>query len=393
MVLIAGGVIDSSSYQGSESAEVFNPATGTFSAVGNMVTLRYGQTATLLGTGKVLLESGGGTCTQPLSCATQHINCHITCQNTAELYDPMSASFAATGNTEYGFSGQTAVLLGSGQVLVAGGESGYCTADSPSGPCVVDLATSVAELYDPDSGAFTPTGNMVYRRDGHAAAALLNGGAIEIGASPDSNHTAEVYHPTQGAFAATGELIQGRVGSTASFTATALSDGRVLVAGGEGEDGSTLAEAELYDPSTVSFKTTGSMNQARSDHTATLLRNGKVLLVGGTGNSYIPAVLQSAELYDPETGTFSSIGDMNLARTGHTATLLSDGRVLIAGGQVPLNPPPTPTCPPPPSLAPCIEHFTAATAHAEIYDPVNGTFTPTGDMTTPRSSHTATLLK
>ena len=405
MVLIAGGVNgDPLNYQSYQSAELFDPVSQALAPVGNMVTPRTGHTATLLPNGKVLLEAGGGgSCTQPLSCANQHIDCEVTCQNTAELYDPSTSSFAATGSTEYAFVSQTVVLLGNGQVLVAGGQSWYCTADSPMGPCVTDLTTSIAELYDPLSGVFSPTGSMASRRNGHQAAPLPNGDAIEIGASPDSpgvNQSAEIYDLGSGTFSLTpGELIMGRVGSDSPFTATVLQTARIFIAGGQGSalGSGILAEVESHDPTTGQFTQTGSMKVSRSGHTATLLNDGRVLITGGVSNGFIegnPSVIeQSAELYDPASGAFAATGNMNVARSQHTATLLGDGRVLIAGGLAPLNPLPTPVCPPPPSLAPCFQQLSAATASTEIYDPSTGDFTLTGDMMVARASHTATLLK
>ena len=129
------------------------------------------------------------------------------------------------------------------------------------------------------------------------------------------------------------------------FTATLLNDGRVLVAGGDlGHDKPNiydanpraLASAELYDPSTGTWTPTGSMLTGRYRHTATLLPDGKVLVAGGNVNSSgvigIDCCLATAELYDPSTGTWTTTGSMNAPRVDHTATLLLDGTVVVVGG-------------------------------------------------------------
>jgi hypothetical protein len=181
----------------------------------------------------------------------------------------------------------TATLLPNGKVLVTGGFSGLDAQSSGT-------ALSTAELYDPATGAFTPTGSMATARGGQ--------------------------------------------------TATLLSNGKVLVAGGLINLSSAAvcvaSSAELYDPATGTFAPTGDMEAAREEHTATQLPDGKVLLIGGSNSSdasgsygcqYCRAQ-DSAEFYDPATGSFSFADSMSTTRSGHTATLLSDGRVLVAGG-------------------------------------------------------------
>lgn len=159
-------------------------------------------------------------------------------------------------------------------------------------------------------------------------------------------------------------------------TATLLPDGRVLVVGGL-HAGAVLASAEIYDPITETWSETGSLGAARSSHTATLLPNGQVLVVGG--HFYltfpIPAVsLASAELYDPATGTWSETGSLGTARSEHTATLLQNGQVLVAGGRY-FHPSGSPSL-----------------TSAELYNPVTGTWSETGNLNYERFWHTATLL-
>jgi len=235
---------------------------------------------------------------------------------------------------------------------------------------------------------FVATGSMATARRFHTAT-LLNNGKVLIAGGEDAGsnafNTAELYDPATGMFSAAGSMTVPR----AAHTATLLGNGKVLITGGSsgGITGlGALSSAELYDPSTNTFTaTTGNMTAARVEHSATLLQNGKVLIAGGdvifwneVANTSI-MTLASAEIFDPATGTFTKTGsNMTTPRESHTATLLNSGKVLIAGGSDNTLGNPTP----------------AATLYAtsETFDPSTGTFTAAGMMTTQRDYFTANLL-
>jgi len=137
-----------------------------------------------------------------------------------------------------------------------------------------------------------------------------------------------------GAFTATGSLNTAR----GEHTATLLNNGMVLIAGGTTSNGlQFFASAELYNPATGTFTLTGSLNAARNSHTATLLNNGMVLIAGGLTGGPVSSLGTSVELYNPATGTFTATGSLNTGRESHTATLLNNGMVLIAGGFSPYS--------------------------------------------------------
>jgi hypothetical protein len=225
------------------------------------------------------------------------------------------------------------------------------------------------------TGSFTATGNMITPRAGHTATLLTNGKVLIAGGSPSVPASAELYDPVPGTFSATGNMTQGRV----NHTATLLPDGKVLIVGGCANLTSldfilpALSSAELYDPVMGNFTPTGSMTTLRAaGFTATLLPNGKVLIVGGTLDpSRGSFVTTDAELYDPLTGNFARTGELNVRREGHTATLLANGKVLIAGG---------------------VDSGDEPIAAAELYDPETGAFTPTGGIGSLDSVQRATLL-
>ncbi|HEV8363922.1 MAG TPA: kelch repeat-containing protein [Gemmatimonadaceae bacterium] len=213
----------------------------------------------------------------------------------------------------------TATLLHSGRVLFTGG----CTAQS----CEVSALSASTEVYDPASGAFTRGPQMSLNRVGGHAATLLRDGTVLIvgGWSLQPTTSAELYDPAQNRLTATRPLGVAR----ADASATLLNDGNVLIAGGY-NGSERLASAELYDPATRSFAPTGSMSTARAVHVAVRLMDGRVLIIGGERSR--GSVVATAELYDPSTGTFSPAGEMSIVRYKHATVTLSDGRVLVIGG-------------------------------------------------------------
>jgi len=309
-VLIAGGCNTDCTYVALATAELYNPATGTFSATGSMNATRFdGQTATLLPNGKVLVAGGSSTD-------------YVTPVPNAELYDPTTGTFSATGSMTAVRYQYTATLLPSGQVLIAGG----CL-DNGGSPCQT-LAS--AELYNPATGTFSATGSMAAVRADHTATLLPNGKVLVAGGVDFNSYvslaSAEIYDPTTGSFSATGSMTTGRDGQSAAL----LPNGKVLVATGYNYSTSSyLMSAELYDPSTGNFSATGSMTTGRIYQSAALLANGEFLVAGGAGNS---GFLTSAELYNPATGIFNPTGSMITARALMPATLLPNGQVLVAGG-------------------------------------------------------------
>ncbi len=204
-------------------------------------------------------------------------------------------------------------------------------------------------------GSFTLTGNLATARMFHTATLLSNGmvlvaGGVNDGFSYDTVTSAELYNAGTGTFATTGSLNTGRIFNTG----TLLPKGQVLIAGGSDSNWNQIATAEIYDPASGTFTFTGSLNTGRTGHTATLLNNGKVLMAGGwnSNGDYITSDAVNGELYDPTSGTFIGTGNLNTARDTHTATLLNDGTVLIAGG---------------------FDSNGNVLSSAEIYDPVSGT--------------------
>ena len=327
-----------------------------FTPTGYMQNARGLHTATLLADGRVLMAGGANNALDPLC---------LSGMASAELYDSSVDSFTSTGSMTSPRYSHTATSLLNGEVLITGGFGSVSDCENLGTPVL-----SSAELYNPASASFNVTGSMFVARRGHTATLLPNGKVLVAGGTGQNGIPAtpvELYDPAAGLFTRTGSMDIPRYG----HTATLLANGKVLILGGfdatNSEAQVATAAAEIYDPITGSFTGTGSMTTARAEHTATLLIDGRVLIAGGVTNAADGlAVVSSAEVYDPTPGSFSPTGGMGEARGEHTATLLPDGNVLVAGG---------------------------SDSTAELYDLSTGSFTPTGGMETVRWAHTATLLQ
>ena len=270
------------------------------------------------------------------------------------------------GSTRARFDTRSLALLAAAAMLAAAAIAGTIAVGSG----LIRLPWLDREVVPPVTAVgWTATGSLVEARYMHTATVLADGTVLVAGGAQNSQSgfppmtSAELYDPSSGTWRAAGAMGVPRY----MHSATLLADGMVLVAGGMDENGSPLASAELYDPSTGVWSETGPMIEARAGHTATLLTDGTVLVAGGSGNT--------AETFDRTTGTWTATEVMVTTRNLQTATLLSDGTVLLAGGDVASRPSDDPT---PPS--------------AELYDPDNRSWTATGEMVVTRVGHEAVLL-
>lgn len=358
---------------------------GTFSDVGNLVTARSNHTATLLASGKVLVAGGIGSNGAAIA--------------NAELFLPASSNFSSSGPMTSSRVYHTATQLQNGKVLVTGGF------DSNNNV----LAQS--ELYDPATDSFSATGSMSVARAFHSATLLLNGTVLIAGGSATSDLTTgtpldsvELYDPATGKFTSlvTSILTDSRYG----HSATLLNNGKVLLAGGVGVAGHKLSTSELYDPNSVAgnkISTSGALATGRWLHTATLMTDGRVLIAGGSSGTIaggLPSFtyLGSLEIYDPATELFTDVTRYTDApantvidplsqlvdtRGFFTTTLLADQTLLSAGGFGLLANDPS--------------QLSTSLATSELFN-LNGggagiaTTGYSGSMAVQRANHTATLL-
>ncbi|MDH4285131.1 MAG: hypothetical protein OEV35_07415, partial [Gallionellaceae bacterium] len=265
------------------SAELYRPATGTFTLTGSMATARERHTSTLLANGKILV-TGGWSGSAVL--------------NTAEIYDPMTGIFSPTGSMLHARNSHTATLLASGKVLVTGG---CATADCTGGG---DLNS--AELYDPATGLFAATGSLLHARHGHTATLIAGGKVFIIGGDSFTNSLYIAYSETYDPDIGGGTFIQTAIMMDAAglypetgiyHSALLLSSGDVLIM--PCGCGANPTGSHIYNTLNNTFSITGSSNGLHNQKSV-LMFDGKVLLTGGqilSGNPIVRTPSNDAELF------------------------------------------------------------------------------------------------
>jgi N-acetylneuraminic acid mutarotase len=273
----------------------------------------------------------------------------------AEVYDPLANRWSDAGDFGSRRLVLATALLPDGRVFLAG-----------------DPNTRAVELYDPVRNTWTSAGNMPMQQDTNATVTLRDGRVVFLGGCGGDcpMATVQAYVPSTSTWSRLASMSAPR----SEASATVLADGRVLLMAGRSEaDGSPLASAEVYDPATNAWTAVAPMATPRMDAFAILLPTRKVLVIGGRAGSTPLQPLATAELYDPASNSWSLAGKMSVARTGHTATLLPGGQVLVTGGFAPSG--------------------GKTLASAEIYDPLSNAWSPVASMTVGRAGHVAALLQ
>lgn len=384
-----------------QSAETFNPATGQWTLTGP-TTLQTSSTSgnydrasvTLLANGKVLVTGGqAGILT--------------FARNGAELFDPATGKWMATGAMNFGRSDHSTTLLPSGKVLAVGGINRMEQPD-------------VTELYDPETGQWTRTGRMRVPRYRHFAAYLPNGRVLVAGGAADlsltsftlTGRTAELYDPMTGVwvlaealsfshattrgrvaqlsdgrvlFVGSGELYDFNTGrwtfvarpfDVGSAILTALPNGKALLTGGSSDR--PLRLVQQFDPALSPVPIFGQWSLTSSyaagpNHAATALADGKILVTGGAVPSAITGTFLAqsvARMFDTKDG-WQTVNNMAVARHRHTVTLLPNGHVLAVGGESVTN---------------------AALSGAELFNPATKAWSAAASLSVPRQWHQTVLL-
>ncbi len=296
------------------TAEVYDPSTGTWSAAGTMAQGRSGTTSNRLPDGRVLVAGGS-------LFGTMHAS--------TEIWNPATLSFTPGPSMSTPRGGHVGITLADGRILVAGGAT---WTDTP-------VAAISAEIYDPSTNSWSATGSMLHRRLNHAAALLADGRVLVAGGGDGAPSgyrggvLCEIYDPATGTFSAAASMAAPR----GNFRVARLPDGRVLAVGGDrNATGAVIHAAEVYDPAADAWSPAGTTASGGTFPSLAVLADGRALAAGGTidAGAFSEAPGSGADLFDPATLSFAPLPPMTTVRRGHSATLLSDGTVLLAGGYV-----------------------------------------------------------
>jgi hypothetical protein len=337
----SGGALD--------KAEVFE-ALGSSSPTAPLTEARTHFMAVLLPDGQVLVVGGAGS-SGPL--------------DSAQLYNPATGEWSDTNPLGEARASATATLLATGKVLAAGGKGGGSQGLQGSG---TDTVFGSAELYDPATKSWLPTGPLQTPRHSHSALRLASGKVLVTGGIGENGkplRSAELYDPATGTWTSAGTMLVAR----RDHMVAQLPTGSVLIAGGMNEQDKPLFSAEVYEPKSGKWRETASMKTARAESRAALLPTSQVLVAGGTDDGV--QVLQSAEIYEPTKEQWIPVAPMSTARKAHAALLLPTGRVLIVGGLSVAN---------------------TALDGVDLYHPDRGTWEKMSPVITPRADSMTVLL-
>lgn len=300
-------VYGNSDLQGTNVADLYSPTTNSFARVGDTTVGRQDSPGVILANGKVLVAGGSA-----------YVSNQWTSVAAAELYDPATETWTATGSMNTARRGFFMVRLANGKVLVGGGTSSNG-----------DLKS--AETYDPATGIFTTVPDMPTTRADVHAALLPNGNVLVIGGYSSGNGhlaTAVIFDTATNSWSTVSSQMQTAHDYGAAVVT--LNDGRIFIAGGWSQSHG-IAQTELFDPTTNTFSAGPDLSVLRADLTAHVLADGKVVLIGGAdGNGNI---WNTVDVYDPATSSIiQQFNTMNYERYAQSSALLSDGRILIVGG-------------------------------------------------------------
>ncbi len=356
---VAALVVSRSSGSDSKAGPAKASSSGSWTKGRSLGSIRGSTVAVVLRSGEVLV-AGGGVGAVPVAAA--------------ELYEKGTGAWRATASMGEARRGHQAVVLPDGRVLVTGGVAG-------------GRPLASAELYDPPRGAWTATAPMGTARLGHTLTLLGDGRVLAAGGTSlgeDASGTGqavtplastEIYDPAAATWATGPAMAVARFEHTASL----LADGRVLVAGGlapapGGTGPAPTAATEVYDPAARAFVLSSPLHEARTNHAAAELADHRIVVVGGSGGPLADAAIASAEVFDPTTGSWRPTGALNRARAGATAITLAGGGVLVAGGE---------------SVDRGVRR---SLADAEVLDADGEAWNDAGRMACPRSEHAAVRL-